>query len=84
MDQLGTKTSHYIISAVALTTALSWNGTIRQGIDSYFPQPESEILAGVIYALIMTMFLILLVHYLPDTSSEIFKPDRYEKSHIRS
>lgn len=74
--QFGTKATHYVIGAVALTTALSWNSAIRQGIDTYFPQPNSEIIMGIVYALIMTMFLLLLIHYLPDTSTEIFKAQK--------
>lgn len=73
MDRLGVKTTHYVIGAVALTTALSWNTAVRHCIDTYFPQPNSEIIMNIIYALVMTMFLILLIQYLPDTSSEMFK-----------
>jgi len=68
------KTSHYFIAGVALVTAISWNGAIKDGINKYFPMPEENVIATFIYAICMTLFLIFLIHILPDTSSELPKP----------
>jgi hypothetical protein len=73
VDAFQIKTSHYIIGAVALVTALSWNSGIRSIIDKCFPLPNDEIMAGIIYAIVMTIFLILLIEYLPNTTSELPK-----------
>jgi hypothetical protein len=67
------KTSHYIIGAVALTAALSWNSAIRESINKCFPLPKEEIVANFVYAVIITIFLILLIEYLPNTTSELPK-----------
>jgi hypothetical protein len=82
------KTSHYIIGAVALTTALSWNGVIRESITKHFPVPKESIIAGFAYAVVITIFLIMLIEFLPDTSSELPKGTREkiemekEKEHL--
>jgi hypothetical protein len=65
------KTSHYILGAVALTAALSWNSAIREAINKSFPIPKDEIFAGFIYAVIITVMLIVLIEYLPSTTSEL-------------
>jgi hypothetical protein len=67
------KTSHYLIGAVALTAALSWNGAIREAINKSFPMPKDEVVAGFIYALVITVFLVILIEHLPDTSAELPK-----------
>lgn len=65
------KTTHYFISAIGLVTALSWNTTVKEAIKNYFPTPDGEIKASIIYSLVMTMILILLIWVLPDTKSEL-------------
>jgi len=65
------KTTHYIISAIGLVTALSWNTTVKGAIENYFPTNSGETKASIIYSLVMTMILILLIWVLPDTSSEL-------------
>lgn len=68
---LGIKTSHYIIAATGLVTALSWNTAIREGIKEIFPVPADELKANFIYALVMTCVLVILIWLLPDTKSEL-------------
>ena len=67
----GIKTSHYIIAATGLVTALSWNTAIREGIKNVFPMDKDTLRANFIYAVIMTLILVLLIWLLPDTKSEL-------------
>jgi hypothetical protein len=71
MDSFNIKTSHYVIGAVALTTALSWNAAIRNTIDKCFPVMQEGLFAGFLYAIIITILLLLLIEYLPSTNSEL-------------
>jgi hypothetical protein len=70
---MDTKTSHYVISAVALTAALGWNNTIRETISTCFPAPTGGMMANIIYAVIITIILLMLIEYLPDTINELPK-----------
>jgi hypothetical protein len=83
-SSLSIKTSHYVIGAVALTTALSWNGAIREMINKSFPMPKDEIIAGFIYAIIITVILIILIECLPNTVSELPKPVQEKIQNIES
>jgi hypothetical protein len=72
MDEiLQIKTSHYIIGAVALVVALSWNSSIKAAINKYFPVPDDELMANFVYAFLITCFLVLLIIWLPNTTSEL-------------
>ncbi len=66
-SELRIKTSHYMIAAFALVTSLSWNSTMQQTINKFFPLNSDEIYAKVIYSLFLTFVLILLIKYLPST-----------------
>ncbi len=72
-QELRSKTSHYIITAFALVTSLSWNSTIQQSINKWFPLTTDEIYVKIIYSLFLTLLLILLIKYLPSTTAEIAK-----------
>lgn len=64
------KTSHYIIGAIGVVAAISWKDAVKDITTKYFPS-QDNILATVINALIMTMFLIIMIYLLPDTKSEL-------------
>ena len=70
-EDLKIKTSHYIISAVGLVTALSWNTSIKEYIQKNYPMPKDNVKANFIYAVIATIILVLLIYLLPDTKSEL-------------
>lgn len=69
--EVSVKTTHYFIAGIALVTAMSWNGAIKDVINEYFPMPRENVIANFIYAFCMTLFLILLIYVLPDTSTEL-------------
>lgn len=82
MDEiLQIKTSHYIIGAVALVVALSWNSSIKAAINKYFPVPDDELMANFVYAFLITCFLVLLIIWLPNTTSEL--PAGYTRKDYR-
>jgi hypothetical protein len=84
IDTFSIKTSHYIIGAVALTTALSWNGAIREAINKGFPAPKDEVFMGLLYAIIITIVLILLIEYLPDTTNELPKSTKEKIQNVET
>jgi len=60
------KTSHYIITACSMVAALSWNDTLGGILKEKYPTHSSKIL----YSLIITLVVILLILFMPDTRSE--------------
>lgn len=81
------KTSHYIIGGFALATAITWNTSIREVIKQKFPIPEDNVKANMIFAMVMTLILVLLIYVLPNTKSELPDTTRQkiaeeEKRHI--
>lgn len=65
------KTSHYLIAGFSLVVALSWNKSIENSIHSTFPLQADSLKASVLYSVIITMVLILVIWFLPDTKSEL-------------
>lgn len=70
-EALRIKVSHYVLGGVAIVSAIAWNSAVRSAVEHYFPAPEDAVVASVTYAIIITLFLILLIYTLPDTSSEL-------------
>jgi tetrahydromethanopterin S-methyltransferase subunit D len=68
---LGIKASHYIIGAFTLITAMSYRGAIEGFIDEYFPDQSDAVSAKFIYAIILTVILMILIHMLPETTEEM-------------
>ena len=66
-DEFKVRASHYIIGGLSLVTALSWNEAIKANINKVYPMQRDSTSALLIYAIIMTMFVILIVYMLPDT-----------------
>lgn len=65
------KSSHYIIGGFALATAITWNTSIREAIKQKFPLQEDNVKANMIFAVIVTVILVLLIYILPNTKSEL-------------
>ena len=51
--------------------ALSWNDAIKSGIKKVYPVPQDQLSAVFLYAIIITLVLILVIWMLPDTKSEL-------------
>lgn len=66
------KSSHYILTAFAVVCAFSWNAAIQDAIDLYLPKDSAkELWAKVFYAVIITVILVMLIVFLPDTKTEL-------------
>jgi len=73
ISQLQTKSFGFIITGFSLVVGLSWNEAIKQFINNYFPLTSDMLTAKIIYALILTLILVILVDYL----------ERFEKKLIQ-
>ena len=54
-----------------MVVALSWNETIKDFVQTYFPMASDAIYMRVIYSLAMTLVLILIIRFLPNTDKEL-------------
>jgi uncharacterized protein DUF5654 len=66
-EEFGVRSSHYIIGGVSIVAALSWNKAIKSIINNLYPLPKDNAFSSIIYALIMTIFVIFIIYILPDT-----------------
>ena len=69
------KTLGYIITSFGLVAGLAWNDAIKTVIERFFPDPGNGIKAKIIYALIMTVFVVAISLYL----SRLLKVDTKKK-----
>jgi hypothetical protein len=60
------RSSHYIIGGLSLVAALGWNEAIKKYIAKIY-SPTDSAHAALLYAIIITLFLIVIVSVLPDT-----------------
>ncbi|KKQ60333.1 MAG: hypothetical protein US82_C0038G0002 [Parcubacteria group bacterium GW2011_GWC1_38_22] len=70
------KTLGYIITSFGLVAGLAWNDVIKAFIERFFPDPGNGLKAKLIYALIMTVFVVAISLYL----SRLFKIDKKKKT----
>ena len=59
----------YIIAAFGLVAALAWNDAIKSLIEYFFPNEDNSILLKFLYALILTIVVIILTKL-------AFKPEK--------
>jgi hypothetical protein len=60
-DELKGKTLGYISAALGLVAGLAWNDAITNMINVLFPVAKDTILIKFIYALIVTLVVVLLI-----------------------
>ena len=58
------KTVGYILSALGLVAGLAWNEAIKEIINQLLPISQDAIWAKLIYALLVTVFVVILSVYL--------------------
>lgn len=78
ISDLRVKSAHYIIAGFSLVVGLSWNDTIKKIIETVFPAQSDIILMKIIYSLIITLLLVVIIKYLPDTTSQLPEPIKKE------
>ena len=56
--------SGYIIGAFGLVASLAWNDAITSLIEKVFPFGKDTVIAKFVYALVMTIILVIIAVYL--------------------
>jgi hypothetical protein len=67
-------------SVLVLTSALAWNSAIRTSIDYMLPQMEKKIIAEIVYALTVTIFVIATVYIISLASEQLEKFSTFPKT----
>jgi ribose/xylose/arabinose/galactoside ABC-type transport system permease subunit len=58
------KSIGYILAALGLVAGLSWNEAIKALIDQFFPSLGSGVLVKFIYAIVITVIIVIITVYL--------------------
>lgn len=58
------RTVGYIVSALSLVVALTWNDAIKSTIEYIFPLSSGTIGAKLIYAVLTTLFIVTITVYI--------------------
>ncbi|MEK7673185.1 MAG: DUF5654 family protein [Patescibacteria group bacterium] len=62
--ELRSRTLGYILTALGLVAGLAWNDTIKAIIEEYFPTDSGSIKAQLIYAILVTVVVVIISIYL--------------------
>lgn len=63
-SEVRNQTVKYILAALGLVAGLAWNDTIKSAIEYFFPQDQNSLKAKLIYAIIITLIVVILSFYL--------------------
>ena len=66
------KTFAYIVTGFSLVAGLAWNDAIKTFIETYFPNPGNGIKAKFLYAVLITLIVVVVSLYL----SKLFRLDK--------
>ena len=58
------KTISYILAAFGLVAGLAWNEAIKSFIDQFFPNSGNGVLIKFVYALVITIIIVVITVYL--------------------
>ena len=58
------RTLGYIVTALGLVAGLAWNEAVKALIEYFFPLSQNSLLAKFIYALIITIIIVVISAYL--------------------
>ena len=58
------QTVGYIVAALGLVAGLAWNDAIKSMIEYAFPLSDSTITAKLLYAVLMTLFIVVITVYM--------------------
>ncbi len=58
------KSVGYILAALGLVAGLAWNEAIKSVIDQFFPASGNSILVKFMYAIIVTIIIVVITIYL--------------------
>lgn len=63
-DEITSKTVGYIVTALGLVAGLAWNDAVKSTIEYFFPAQQNGLKAKFIYAVIITLVVVLISVYL--------------------
>ena len=63
-EQVRAQTVGYIATAFGLVAGLAWNDAIKAFIENIFPLGQGTMWAKFIYAVIITIFVVVITRYL--------------------
>jgi hypothetical protein len=63
-NEFKNKVLGYIMTAFGLVVGLAWNEAIKEMIDLLFPLEQNSIWAKFLYALLLTILIIIITKYL--------------------
>ena len=64
------KTIGYLLAAFGLVAGLAWNDAIKTAIEEFFPLKGDTILAKIIYAVLITLLVVIITMYLARLSKK--------------
>ena len=64
------KTVGYILAALGLVAGLAWNEAIKALITVFFPTPGNDVLAKFVYAVLVTIIIVIITVYLLKITSK--------------
>jgi hypothetical protein len=63
-EEIRNKTVGYIVTALGLVAGLAWNDAVKSAIEHFFPLEQNGLKAKFIYAVIITLVVVLISVYL--------------------
>lgn len=68
--ELKDRTFGYIIAAFSFVASLAWNEAIKSFIDQFFPHSSNSVLIKFVYALVVTVVIVLVTIYFLKANEE--------------
>lgn len=62
--EVRSKITGYMVTAFSLVAGLAWNDAIKSFIEYYFPLEKNSLMAKFIYAVAITIFVVLVSVYI--------------------
>lgn len=54
------RTAHYLLAGMSVAVGLAWNDAVKKSIDYYLPLSKSSVRTYFVYALALTVILVLI------------------------
>lgn len=71
VSTLKVKSSFYIVTAAALTVGMAWNTAVKDAVDYYYPLKRNNVQANFVFALIVTILLLIVIYFFTDADKEL-------------
>lgn len=68
--ELRQRTVGYVLAGFGFVASLAWNEAIKSFIDQFFPQSTNSILIKFVYALTITVIVVIVTFYLLKLNKE--------------